>query len=210
MGLAGLLITGNDDVKLRSSNGLVTVAVPAGSVSSPITLNYHEAGVSDRPEMPQGFTGAGVYFRLSVTSSDAGGDSVDLQRMLSITITIGPDELALAEADYSRFVIHHYMSRFQNWETLPTQADPVASQVTVQIGGLSLFALTVGPPSASATARPRNAREQVSRRTVARFPEQDLCILSRGGKMARLAITCNSHRRAKPTIEEKRRGVNQS
>lgn len=153
--------------------------------------------------MPQGSTRAGG---LSVTSSDAGGDPVDLQRMLSITVAIGPDELALAEADYSRFVIHHYMNRFQNWETLPTQADPVASQVTGQIGGLSLFALTVG----STTARPRNAREQVSRRTVARFPEQDLCILSRGGKMARLAITCNSHRRAKPTIEEKRRGVNQS
>jgi len=127
--------------------------------------------------------------------------------MLSITVAIGRDELALAEADYSRFVIHHYMNRFQNWETLPTQADPVASQVTAQVGGLSLFALTVGSPPAS---RPRNAREQVSRRTVARFPEQDLCILSRGGKMARLAITCNSHRRAKPTIEEKRRGVNQS
>ncbi|HIN34778.1 MAG TPA: hypothetical protein EYM75_03410 [Dehalococcoidia bacterium] len=155
--------------------------------------------------MPQGFTCAGG---LSVTSSDAGGDSVDLQRMLSITVAIGRDELALAEADYSRFVIHHYMNRFQNWETLPTQADPVASRVTAQVGGLSLFALTVGSPPAS--TGPRNSREQVSRRTVARFPEQDLCILSRGGKMARLAITCNSHRRAKPTFEEKRRGVNQS
>ena len=39
LGLAEVLITGNDDVKLRSSNGLVTVAVPAGSVSSPATLN---------------------------------------------------------------------------------------------------------------------------------------------------------------------------
>jgi len=39
LGLAGVLITGNDDVKLRSSNGLVTVAVPAGSVSSPVSLN---------------------------------------------------------------------------------------------------------------------------------------------------------------------------
>jgi len=96
--------------------------------------------------MPQGFTCAGG---LSVTSSDAGGDSVDLQRMLSITVAIGPDELALAEADYSRFVIHHYMNRFQNWETLPTQADPVASQVTAQVGGLSLFALAVGSPPAS-------------------------------------------------------------
>ena len=102
--------------------------------------------------MPQGFTRAGG---LSVTSSNAGGDPVDLQRMLSITVAIGPDELALAEADYSRFVIHHYMSRFQNWETLPTQADPVASQVTVQIGGLSLFALTVGPPSAPRPSQKR-------------------------------------------------------
>ena len=96
--------------------------------------------------MPQGFTRAGG---LSVTSSDAGGDPVDLQRMLSITVATGPDELALAEADYSRFVIHHYMNRFQNWETLPTQADPVTSAVTAQLGGLILFALTVGPPSAS-------------------------------------------------------------
>jgi len=102
--------------------------------------------------MPQGFTCAGG---LSVTSSDAGGDSVDLQRMLSITVAIGPDELALAEADYSRFVIHHYMNRFQNWETLPTQADPVASQVTAQVGGLSLFALTVGPPPASNPSQKR-------------------------------------------------------
>ena len=39
LGLAGVLITGNDDVKLRSSNGLVTVAVPADSVSSPVSLN---------------------------------------------------------------------------------------------------------------------------------------------------------------------------
>ena len=38
LGLAGVL-TGKDDIKLRSSNGLVTVAVPAGSVSSPISLN---------------------------------------------------------------------------------------------------------------------------------------------------------------------------
>ena len=37
LGPAGALITGKHDVKLRSSNGLVTVAVPAGSVSSLIT-----------------------------------------------------------------------------------------------------------------------------------------------------------------------------
>ena len=93
--------------------------------------------------MPQGFTCAGG---LSVTSSDAGGDSVDLQRMLSITVAIGRDELALAEADYSPFVIHHYMNRFQNWETLPTQAGPIPSSVAAQVGYLSLFALTVVQP----------------------------------------------------------------
>ena len=54
-----VLITGKDDVKLWSSNGLVTVAVPAGSVSSPITSNYHEAGFFGMPVMLQGFTGLG-------------------------------------------------------------------------------------------------------------------------------------------------------
>ena len=53
-----VLITGKDDVKLWSSNGLVTVVVPAGSVFSPITSNYHEDGFSDMPEMSRSFTGA--------------------------------------------------------------------------------------------------------------------------------------------------------
>ena len=88
---AGALITGKNDVKLRSSNGLVTVGGPADSVSSPITLNYHEAGFSDMPEIPLSFTGAGG---LSVTSLDARGDPVDLKQMWSIIVAIGPDELA--------------------------------------------------------------------------------------------------------------------
>ena len=54
-----VLITGKDDVKLWSSNGLVTVVVPAGSVFSPITSNYHEAGFFGMPVMLQGFTGLG-------------------------------------------------------------------------------------------------------------------------------------------------------
>ena len=59
LGPAGDLITGKHDVKLRSSNGLVTVVVPPGSVFSPITSNYHEDGFSDMPEMSRSFTGAG-------------------------------------------------------------------------------------------------------------------------------------------------------
>jgi len=73
-----VLITGKDDVKLWSSNGLVTVVVPAGSVFSPITSNYHEAGffwyAGDAPGFHRGC-------RVSVTSLDAGGDPVDLQQM---------------------------------------------------------------------------------------------------------------------------------
>ena len=59
LGPPGDLITGKHDVKLRSSNGLVTVVVPAGSVFSPITSIYHEDGFSDMPEMSRSFTGAG-------------------------------------------------------------------------------------------------------------------------------------------------------
>jgi len=82
--------------------------------------------------------------------------------------------------------------------------------VTAQVGDLSLFALTVGPQSASPQSPSQKRKGTGLQRTVARFPEQDLCILSRGGKMVRLAITCNSRRRAKPMMEEKRRGVDQS
>ncbi|MCH2500721.1 MAG: hypothetical protein MK118_10730 [Dehalococcoidia bacterium] len=52
----------------------------------------------------------------------------------------------MAEADYWRFVIHHYLDRFQNWEALPTQAGLPPSAVAAQVGDLSLFALAVGPP----------------------------------------------------------------
>ena len=152
----GVLITGKDDVKLRSSNGLVTVAVPAGSVSSPITSNYHEAGFFGMPVMLQGFTGLGV----SVTSLGAGGCPVDLQQMQSITVAIGPDELALAEDDYWRFVIHHYLDRFQNWEALPIQAGSPPSAVAAQVGDLSLFALMVGPEPVPETQGNRSPGER--------------------------------------------------
>jgi len=52
----------------------------------------------------------------------------------------------LAEADYWRFVIHHYLDRFQNWEALPIQAGSTPSAVAAQVGDLSLFALTAGLP----------------------------------------------------------------
>ena len=107
-------------------------------------------------------------------------------------------------------MIHHYLDRFQNWEALPTQAGLPPSAVAAQVGDLSLFALAVGPPFSSEGRLPQKRKGTGLQENGSPFPEQDLCILSRGGKMARLAITCNSHRRAKPTIEEKRRGVNQS
>jgi len=57
-----VLITGKDDVKLWSSNGLVTVVVPAGSVFSPITSNYHEAGFFDIPRVSPGLESVRNFF----------------------------------------------------------------------------------------------------------------------------------------------------
>ena len=65
--------------------------------------------------------------------------------MVSMTMVIGPNELALAGNDYSRFFIQHYLNETMSWDVLPTTADLRASTVMAQVGSLSRFALTVGP-----------------------------------------------------------------
>lgn len=145
LGPVGVVITGRDDVELTSADGLVTVSIPAGSVSSPITLNYQESSPAGMPELPSGYVSTGRFFELSATSADDASGPVVFQRMLSIRISIEPGELALFGRDYSRLVIQHFLDRSQTWDALTTIADPITSTVTAQVGSLSRFALTVGP-----------------------------------------------------------------
>lgn len=145
LGPVGLVVTGNDDVELRSVDSLLTVVVPAGSVTSPITLVYRESGLSEAPGLPLGFISTGRFFELSAQSIDTAAGPVKFQQMISMTMVIGPNELALAGNDYSRFFIQHYLNETMSWDVLPTTADLRASTVMAQVGSLSRFALTVGP-----------------------------------------------------------------
>ena len=95
--------------------------------------------------MPSGYVTAGRFFELSATSAGDPGSPVVFQQMLSIKIGVGPNVLALAGNDYSRLSIQHFLDRSQTWDVLSTNADPLTSTVTAQVGSLSRFALTVGP-----------------------------------------------------------------
>ena len=145
LGPVGVVVIGNDDVELRSVDSLLTVVVPAGSVTSPITLVYRESGLSEAPGLPLGFISTGRFFELSAQSIDTAAGPVKFQQMISMTMVIGPNELALAGNDYSRFFIQHYLNETMSWDVLPTTADLRASTVMAQVGSLSRFALTVGP-----------------------------------------------------------------
>jgi len=148
-----VVITGKDDVELRSADGLATVSIPAGAVTSPITLEFQESGPSETPRLPPGFLNTGRSFQLSARPSDAGDGPVEFQQMISIAMGIGPNELALAGNDYSRFFIQHFLSEPMYWEVLPTTANLLESTVMAKISSLSQFALTFGP-SADFDARP--------------------------------------------------------
>jgi len=153
LGPAGVVITGKDDVELRSADGLVTVSIPAGAVTSPITLEFQESGPAETPRLPPGFLNTGRSFQLSARPSDAGDGPVEFQQMISIAMGIGPNELALAGNDYSRFFIQHFLSEPMYWEVLPTTANLLESTVMAKISSLSQFALTFGP-SADFDVRP--------------------------------------------------------
>ena len=155
LGPVGVVVTGNDDVELRSVDSLLTVVVPAGSVTSPITLVYRESGLSEAPGLPLGFISTGRFFELSAQSIDTAAGPVKFQQMISMTMVIGPNELALAGNDYSRFFIQHYLNETMSWDVLPTTADLRASTVMAQVGSLSRFALTVGPSRGIEQSEPK-------------------------------------------------------
>ena len=129
LGPVGVTITGKDRVELRSADGLVMVAIPAGSVSSLITLYYRESSPSDAPRLPAGYISTGRFFDLSARPVDANNGPARFRQTLTITMKIGQGDLALAGTDYSRFFIQHYDTATQSWDVLTTTADLLASTV---------------------------------------------------------------------------------
>ena len=96
----GVVVTGNDAVELRSGDGLVMVAIPAGSVSLPVTISYEESAPSNTPSLPSGYISAGRYFDLSARPVGANDGPVHFQQMLTTTMGIRQEELSLAGGNY--------------------------------------------------------------------------------------------------------------
>jgi|GEM_PF-1632297 hypothetical protein len=145
LGPAGVVITSKDEIELKTADGSVMVAILPGSVSDPIIFDYQESDLSGAPSLPAGYLNTGRVFDLSARSADGSSSPVEFQRMLTITVEIGPQDLELAGADFSRFFIQNFHEDSLAWDVLPTTGDPFASTVATQVGRLSRFVLTVGP-----------------------------------------------------------------
>ncbi len=154
LGPVGVVITGKDTVELRSEDGRVTVAIAAGSVPSPFVLSYQESGPSGTPRLPQGYLSTGRFFELSAQPENAADGPVRFQRMLSITIGIGPHDLTMAGNDYSRFALQHFLEEERSWDILETIPIPFNSTVVAHVNSLSRFALTVAPDVDAAASLP--------------------------------------------------------
>ena len=114
LGPAGVIITGRDEVELWSADEQVVVTLPAGTVSSPITLNYKESGPSGVQTLPAGYVSTGRFFDLSAKPVDAISGPVNFMQSLTISMVIGQSDLDLAAADYSRFYILHFDAAAQS------------------------------------------------------------------------------------------------
>ena len=145
LGSVGVVITGIDDVELVSENGRVTVAIAAGSVSSPVLLRYQELDPSGNIILARGYPSTGRFFELSAQPEVAADGPVTFLPMLAIIVAIGSVDLVLAGNDYSRFALQHYLEQQGTWDVLETIANPSNSTVTAHVSSLSRFALTIGP-----------------------------------------------------------------
>ena len=93
LGSVGVLITGNDDVELVSEDGRVTVAIAAGSVTSPVLLRYQALNQTGNAVLGKGYPAIGRYFELSVRPEKATDGPVRFQPMLSTTIRVYGNEI---------------------------------------------------------------------------------------------------------------------
>ena len=151
----GVVVSGNIDEELRTKDGSLTVAVAAGSIPFPVLLSYRESGMTGSTGLPQGYLATARIFDLLASPVGSADGPVRFQPMLAIGVGIGPEERALAEDDYSRFALLHYLQGERSWEALETVADPSASRVVAFTTSLSRFVLAVRPAANAATPTSR-------------------------------------------------------
>ena len=149
----------NSSSSLVFGEGDVTVTVPAGSVENSVELGYQELSVEDVPEPPDSYQLSSKVFDLSVSGpQDPTGRPYSFQSPITIAVSIGAEEQALAEGVQFNLVIQHFKSD-QGWSVLPTEIDIQASVARAQTESLSIFALTVrrsqqAIPAPAATSTP--------------------------------------------------------
>ena len=145
LGPAGVVISGENDQKLSSRDGRISIAIPAGTVDTPVLLRYQKADPEADPHgnvpLPEGYSRIGPLFDISVEAMEPAAGPIRFQQIMTIEVAIGSHDLELAGRDYSRLTILHLHGRGPVWQRLSTVAEPSSSTVSAKVDGFRLFAL---------------------------------------------------------------------
>ena len=141
--------------QLLSPQGDVAVDFTEGSVDKPMELRYQQVLPVRVPALPAGFSAAAKVFDLTLLDRE-GEDrgAYTLMRPATITVRLGPGELALAGGEASNIVIQHYIDQDTSWTELPTTVDLLNATARAQVTSLSIFALTIRTPRPTPTPPP--------------------------------------------------------
>ncbi len=127
-----LLITPDHAATLRSADGSLEISIPAGAVTSAITITYQALADQAVP----GFRSAGVRFAL--TAVDAQGQAVhQFQRDLTLRVPYTPQ----AGLDVAGLKLYFTDATHPDWTALPSVVDASANTLVATSTHFTHFAL---------------------------------------------------------------------
>ena len=101
----------SSSARLVFGEGDVIVTVPAGSVESPVELGYQDVTFEDVPGLPEGYLVSSKVFDLSVAGPQVQtGRAYSFLSPITIAVSLGAEEDALAGGVQSNLVIQHFKS----------------------------------------------------------------------------------------------------
>jgi len=145
------------DSSVTSASGNVTIDIPGSAPTGTGYIVYAPAEGNEIPVAPKGYNITSSVFNINLLNVN--GDANTNTKFLSpvtITLTYSDDDVAVAEGNPSRLVIHKYDDNASVWVALNTTVDLANKTVQTKVSRFSLFALMGGakPPTPTPTPDP--------------------------------------------------------
>ena len=145
------------DSSVSSPDGVVTVNIPGSAPTGTGYLTYSPTSAEDAPAAPSGYALTSSIFNLDLLNVDGtANSSTKFLSPITITLTYNSEDIAIAEGNPHRLVIHKYDSGTSSWVALSSTVDLTNKTVQTKVSRFSLFALMGGatPPTPTPTPEP--------------------------------------------------------